>query len=172
VARPFAPSGCHLCHGVVSIGMSEITSGEEVGVSADGIVLFATHTDTRVRLNPGAARRIAEATNGRAYLILDGVRGTHDATILNVFLHLPGDPPDHGLSAGGAALYGLRRASKGEGLTPILVVTSFFQGLNHAAADEIIVSFRINPPLPPDDPITIRRIALVYEDYTPAAAKG
>lgn len=157
------------------MGMSNTMPGEEVGASLGGVVIITAQSESKVRINPGAARRIAEAPSGRVYLVLDGVRGTQDPTILEVQLLRRGDPPERAVSIGGAALYGLRRASAGEGLMPILDATPFFKGLNRKAADavdEIIVSFWSNHPLPPDDPITIQRIALFYEDYGQVADHG
>src|SRR6516165_1113715 len=113
---------------------------ELLGVNTDELEIKGSGAHTVVRLNTdlhhnlvaGRANTSGDRSSDRVYLILENIRGTYDATILNVYIDVPEDASqgDHRhLLAGSVGLYGLRRASiqhgedGGLGLTFVLDIT-------------------------------------------------
>lgn len=109
------------------------------------------------------------AAPGQLYLVLDQVRGTHDATVLQVYLNLPpGEPPAAAPQqrVDSVALFGLRRASvpdsagPGPGLSLLLDVTRLAAGLEAQAPSALRVSLVPNRPLPPTSDLVVGQIGL------------
>lgn len=113
----------------------------------------------------------------RAYLKLENVRGTFDASILSVNIARAEGVEgreSHGYVAGTVALFGLRRATvkdgqhAGEGLTFVLDVTPITDELQLAGAldvDSLLVSV-VSDRRPTDNTeITIGRISLYRQGF-------
>ncbi|MGZ2749377.1 DUF7868 domain-containing protein [Burkholderia stagnalis] len=122
-----------------------------------------------------ASEQAAHAGDGslfRFYLVLEHVRGTHDATVLQAFLRTQGSTggghsQDTYLASAG--LFGLRRASaddSSEGLLYYLDVTSHAALLQRATAPvepHLRVSIRPRQALPGGVAIDIGRICMCVE---------
>lgn len=138
--------------------------------------------ETVMRIAPDPHRRLidslAKTPSGlRVYLLLENIRGTHDATALNVYLDLPqgAQPGDHrDLLAGSVGLYGLRRSSipydreSGQGLSFLLDATQVFLGLPAArslAADAIRVSILPHRKLTDPRDTVVGRVALFWQKH-------
>jgi tyrosinase len=163
--------------------MNPPKDSELMGLSSGEVVIDGPRTDTRVKLSPAAIQSVVarlssaadELPTARVYLALENVQGTHDASVLRVYLGLPEDAAasQREFHAGSVALYGLRRASvrhagsSAQGLEFILDITPFFKGLPPASAslaDELIVSIRPHHELPAGSPVVIGRIRIFRED--------
>jgi tyrosinase len=158
---------------------------ELLGANAGELEINGLGAHTIIRLNAGVqplpsaspANASAPEALDRLCLIVENIRGTRDATVLNVYLNLPETetPGAHReLLAGSIGLFGLRMASiqPGEdgspGLTSILDVTKILIGPNAAAspsANEIRVSIVPSRPLPEASGIVIGRIRLFRQTY-------
>ncbi|OON70856.1 hypothetical protein B0919_02280 [Hymenobacter sp. CRA2] len=128
---------------------------------------------TSVVLTPAGQYHLGarEAPSGPVYLALENVRGTRDATILNVYLLLPdegGTGAPRQLLVGGEALYGLRRASNLQGsnragLTLVFDITpklGELQGPQLLQSKKIGVSIVPERPLPNAPDITVGRVSI------------
>jgi tyrosinase len=158
---------------------------ELLGASTGSLRIGERGTHTSVRLDTGVRRKavasltMASATTlpDRAFLKLENVRGTFDATVLDVYVNLPhNEKPDDGgtLLAGDVALFGLRRASvkdgqhAGEGLTFILDITHIIDQLHLANAldrDSLQVNIVPNRPLPEEAEIQVGRISVYRQAF-------
>ena len=154
--------------------MNNPEDGDLIGTSQGEVVIHRPRTEARVKLSPGLARgglaHLARAGAAQVYLVLDEIRGTHDATVLNMHLRLPEDAASgrrEEFAAGSVGLYGLRRASAQQGLQFTLDVTAFFAGLDPSSPsltddrDEVLVSILLHRELPASDPVVIGRILLL-----------
>lgn len=156
---------------------------EVLGESRD-VVVLGEGVEIRVPIERAAARRVFDGLSRardseRVSLVLEGIRGTRDATILTAFLGRgprAGDERTEPYRAEGVGLYGLRRASmalagerSGGGLSYALDVTPFFEELGGTGGDELdalTVSLRPEHALPVTERITIERVRLVARRVT------
>lgn len=112
-----------------------------------------------------------QPARGQGYLLLENIRGTRDATVLNVYVGLPGgtSPAQLPQLAGSAGLFGLRLASirhaesAGLGLTFLFDITPLL--LKQSAArplpiTEIHVTIRPNHPLPDLSDLVVECISI------------
>jgi tyrosinase len=150
------------------------TNSEELEIKASGahtIVRFSA--DCRRKLVADLTNALAGSSRSRVYLILENIRGTTDASVLNAFINLPEDarPGEHrDLMAGAVGLYGLRRASVGtgqnrdSGLTFVLDITRLLGELFETKsldADAIRVSIVPNRQLGDSSDIVVGRVSIV-----------
>jgi len=153
---------------------------ELMGASQAPLPVKGSGVSTTVKLDPGVRaavsnslmRASAAAIPDRVLLNLEDVRGTHDGTVLSVYIDLPAGAKAGGpgeLLAGSVGLFGLRRASEqdaqhgGEGLTFTLDVTKIVDDLhlrNALAVDSLPVRVVPYQPVPDDEEITIGRVSL------------
>jgi len=103
---------------------------------------------------------------------LENVRGTHDASVLSVYINLPegAKPSDHPeLLAGSVGLFGLRRASLkddkhgGQGLNFVLDITKIVDALhlrNALNVDSIHVRIVPHQAVPDQAQITVGRVSI------------
>jgi tyrosinase len=158
---------------------------ELLGVNANELEIKGAGAHTVVRLNADVHRNLAatsantsgDTVRNRVYLILENIRGTHDATVLNVYVNLPeaASPGDHRkLLAGSVALYGLRRASVqpredgGLGLTSVLDITRMLiepPAARSTPANEIRVSIVPARQLPDAAGIVVGQVSIFRERY-------
>jgi tyrosinase len=164
-------------------GGSTVTAGtrlELVGTSEQPLPIKGTGVTTSVRLDPTVLSKVSRsfaataetAAPDRTFLNLENVRGTHDATVLNVYINLPAGakPIDHPeLLAGSVGLFGLRRASlqdgehAGQGLNFILEITALTDKLHldqKLDADSLQVSIVPYSPVPDQAQVTVGRVSL------------
>lgn len=111
-----------------------------------------------------------QPARSQGYLLLENLRGTRDATVLNVYVGLPGgNPAQLPQLAGSAGLFGLRLASirhaesAGLGLTFLFDITPLL--LTQSAAQplpitEIHVTIRPNHPLPDSSDLVVECISI------------
>jgi tyrosinase len=155
-------------------------NAELLGANADELEIKGAGAHTVIRLNTDVHRNLAaspantswETARDRVYLILENIRGTRDATVLNVYVNLPeaASPGDHrNLLAGSVGLYGLRRASirlgedGGLGLTSVLDITRILiepTAAKSTSANEIRVSIVPNRQLPNAAGIVVGRVSI------------
>jgi tyrosinase len=160
--------------------VTEEAKMELVGASQQALPIKGTGSSTSVKLDAGVRRKVAASlTNAsetappdRVYLNLENVRGTHDASVLSVYINLPdgANPSDHPeLLAGSVGLFGLRRASlqdgqhAGEGLDFVLDITKIVDALhlNHTLdADSLQVRIVPHQAVPEQAEITVGRISI------------
>ena len=153
---------------------------ELVGASPEAVSLSSTGARTSVKLDRDVRRKVTEslaaATEAvppdRLFLNLENVRGTHDASVLSVYVNLPegASPADHPeLLAGSVGLFGLRRASMeegahaGQGLNFVLDITRIVDALHlRDAFDVETLPVRIVPhgPIPEQAQITVGRVSI------------
>jgi tyrosinase len=158
---------------------------ELVGASQQSVPIKGARARATVRLNPDVRRKVsqslaaASATNlpDRVFLNLENIRGTHDASVLNVYVNLPegANPSDRPeLFAGSVALFGLRRASAadgkhgGQGLTFTLDITKIVDDmhLNNALdTDSIGVTIVPHHPVPDQADVTVGRISVYRQEH-------
>ncbi len=115
----------------------------------------------------------------RIYFALEGIRGTFDATILNVFIGLPQSAsPSERIEyrIGNEALYGLRRASRpsnrsrGGGMASLMDATDVIQRLLRSRLfdpGDVQISIVPEKPLPEPVEITIERIVAFFIPLIP-----
>jgi len=159
---------------------------ELLGVNSDELEIKGSGAHTVVRLNTDVRHDlVASRTNtsggtsrDRVYLILESIRGTYDATILNVYINVPEDASqgDHrNLLAGSVGLYGLRRASiqhgedDGLGLTFVLDITPILMEQPAAKspyANEIRVSIVPQRQLPDPADVVVGRVSIFRQRGT------
>ena len=158
---------------------------ELLGASAGPLRLGERGTQTSVKLDTGVRRKAVAslvkasetALPDKAFLKLENVRGTFDATVLDVYVNLPENVKpgeSETLLAGNVALFGLRRASvqdgqhAGEGLTFILDITHIIDQLHLANAldgDSLQVNIVPNRPLPDEAEIQVGRISVYRQAF-------
>lgn len=158
---------------------------ELLGASASPLRIHGPVSRTAVKLDSGVrkkavaslAKASATALPDNVYLKVENVRGTFDASVLNVYVNLPENvaPREGGkYLAGEVALFGLRRASlkdgqhAGEGLSFILDITPIVDRLHldkTLDADTLQVSIVPSRKLPEKADITVGRISVFREGY-------
>jgi tyrosinase len=157
---------------------------ELVGASQEAVSIKRAGASTAVKLDPGVRRKVSTslraaaaaapeaAAPDRVFLNLENVRGTHDASVLSVYINLPegAKPADHPeLLAGSVGLFGLRKASfkddkhGGEGLNFVLDITKIVDALhlrNALDVDSLHVTIVPHRPVPDQAQITVGRISI------------
>ena len=153
---------------------------ELVGASQEAVPIKRAGASTAVKLDPGARAKVSaslataaeSAAPDRVFLNLENVRGTHDASVLSVYINLPegAKPADHSeLLAGSVGLFGLRKASfkddkhGGEGLNFVLDITKIVDALhlrNALDVDSLRVTIVPHRPVPDQAQITVGRISI------------
>lgn len=153
---------------------------ELVGANQEALSIKGPGASTSVKLDTGVRRKVAAslataseaAAPDRVFLRLENVRGTHDATVLSVYINLaegarPSDHPE--LLAGSVALFGLHGASfkdgkhAGQGLNFVLEITQIVDALHlQNALDMDSLQVRIVPrrAIPDQAQITIGRVSI------------
>ncbi len=151
-----------------------------VGASQEALPIKGTGVSTAVKLDPGVRSKVSAslvkasetAAPDRVFLNLEDVRGTHDASVLSIYINLPegakpGDHPE--LLAGSVGLFGLRRASlkdgkhAGQGLNFVLEITKIIDALHlNKALDADSLQVRIVPhqAVPDQAQITVGRVSI------------
>jgi tyrosinase len=158
---------------------------ELLGADDGELEIKGAGAHTVVRLNPDIHRSLAtdpaktsgDTARDRFYLILENIRGTHDATVLNVYINFPeaASPGDHrNLLVGSVGLYGLRRASirhgeeAGMGLTSVLDITRILiepPVAKSTPANEIRVSIVPHRQLPDSAGIVVGRVSIYRQRH-------
>ncbi|MFD2719555.1 hypothetical protein ACFST9_12575 [Hymenobacter monticola] len=147
-----------------------------LGASAAPLVIRSEGSSAVVKLLAGGQRRLTallaagQKPGDRVYLVLEHIRGRHDAAVLNVYLGSSAASAQ--LLAGSRALFGLRMASlspgqdekQGAGLNVSIDVTQvLFDVLGTAPLGaEISVSIVPSRPLPEAASLVVERISLHY----------
>jgi tyrosinase len=159
---------------------------ELLGVNSNELEIKGSGAHTVVRLNTNVLHNLAasrvknsgSALRDRVYLILENIRGTYDATILNVYINVPEDASQgnhRNLLAGSVGLYGLRRASiqhgedGGLGLTFVLDITSILieqPAAKSPYANEIRVSIVPQRQLPDPADVVVGRVSIFRQRGT------
>ena len=159
---------------------------ELLGVNSDELEIKGSGAHTVIRLNADVrhdlvasrAKTSGGTSRDRVYLLLENIRGTYDATILNVYINVPEDASqaDHrNLLAGSVGLYGLRRASiqhgedGGLGLTFVLDITPILieqPAGKSTYANEIRVSIVPNRQLPDPAEVVVGRVSIFRQRGT------
>jgi tyrosinase len=165
-----------------------VTSGknvELVGANQEALAIKGSGAHTTVRLDTevrhkvstSLARAAQTAAPDRVFLNLENVRGTHDASVLSVYINLPegASPSEHPeLLAGSVGLFGLRRASLkdgrhgGQGLSFVLEITKIIDALYlNKALDVASLQVRIVPhqAVPEQAQITIGRVSIYRQGH-------
>ena len=149
------------------------SSDAPILVEGDGVeVPLRIDRAAVVALASEQAAHAGDASLFRFYLELEQVRGTHDATVLQVFLRTAdATQAGHSLDTylASVGLFGLRLASTGdagEGLFYSLDITSHAARLQHAAAPaaaSLCVAIRSRHTLPGGVGIHIGRVGISVE---------
>jgi tyrosinase len=161
--------------------MTLLREAELLGVNSDELEIKGSGAHTVVRLNTNVLHNLVasrvnnsgSALPDRVYLVLENIRGTYDAGILNVYINVPEDASQGGdvrdLLAGSVGLYGLRRASvqhgedRGLGLSFVLDITRILfeqPAAKSPYANEIHVSIVPQPQLPNAVEIVVGRVGI------------
>ncbi|MBO9637331.1 MAG: hypothetical protein J7576_04110 [Siphonobacter aquaeclarae] len=139
---------------------------DPIGVNDGALAVRGAGARTLVRISPDGRRglRLLAEGGSRLYLRLENIRGTRDATVLNVYLFGMPDEPGSRL-AGSAGLFGLRLASvpegdnQGAGLTFVFDVTALLPGLETDALPVGIVPVH---PLSELSDVVVERVSLFF----------
>lgn len=162
--------------------MNLSSESELIGENSGELEIKGQRADTVVKLTLEGKRKLlamlsgsaGETSSSRIYLILENITGSHDATILNIYIDLPRTEKVskyRQLPAGSTSLYGLRRASipgkeeEGLGLTSVFDITQRLvdlQARSQLDSNEIRVSILPNHSLPESSDIVIERISLHF----------
>jgi tyrosinase len=151
---------------------------ELLGASAGPLTLTGKGAHTAVKLDATERQHTlksfalaADHLPDKAFLKLENVRGTFDATALSIYVPTTGGKE---LLAGTVGLFGLRRASvpdgehAGEGLTFILDITPIIDQLhlsNGLSGDTIPVDIVPNRPLPENTEIQVGRVSVYRQEF-------
>lgn len=143
------------------------------------IIVHSAGVEVTVSIDSDAAAALACAVAAPAlhlYLLLEQVRGTHDAIVLQIYLREP-DPAKAGqngaLLLGSVALYGLRRATAAtpdRGMVSILDITAHERVIRPAIERgdaQFVLYVRPHPALPAGTSIEIGRIGICIEPLQP-----
>ena len=154
-------------------------NSDELEIKGSGAhTVVRLNTDVRQDLVTSRANTSGSTPHDRVYLLLENIRGTYDATILNVYINVPEDASqaDHrNLLAGSVGLYGLRRASiqhgedGGLGLTFVLDITPILieqPAGKSPYANEIRVSIVPNRQLPDPAEVVVGRVSIFRQRGT------
>ena len=142
---------------------------------AGAVTTVALKSDVRRKVTASLAAAPRTGTPDRVYLNLENVRGTHDGSVLSVYVNLkenekPADHPE--LLAGSVGLFGITEASEpdgkhgGEGLNFVLDITKIADSLHlNNALDVNSLQVRIVPhrAVPDKAEITVGRVS-IYRD--------
>jgi tyrosinase len=123
-----------------AVAMSPPKAAELVGANADAVRLNSDVVETRVRLDSGQRRNLAEALDvrmagaappapDRVYLNLENIKSPSDAALFYVYVNLPegADPEKHADHfAGTVSMFGVSKASAPQGPTGGNGVTASF----------------------------------------------
>jgi len=153
---------------------------ELVGANQESLPIKGAGASTSVKLDAGVRNRmrasLTEASEtappDRVFLRLENVHGSHDASVLSVYINLPagakpGDHPE--LLAGTVGLFGLHSASfaegkhGGQGLNFVLDITKIVDALhlnNALGIDSLRVSIVPVKPVPDNAQITVGRVSI------------
>ena len=153
---------------------------ELVGASQQALPIKGSGISASIKLDAGVRRKVSAslamasetAPPDRVFLNLENVRGTHDASVLSVYINLPegakpGDHPE--LFAGSVGLFGLRSASAregkhgGQGLSFVLDITKIIDALhlrNALDVDSLHVRIVPHQAVPDQAQITVGRIGI------------
>ncbi|HEX6705269.1 MAG TPA: hypothetical protein VF169_10965 [Albitalea sp.] len=107
----------------------------------------------------------------RLYLLLENIRGSHDATVLQAYLRIAsqtGAPEADETYLASIGLFGLRRASSSDGMQFYADITAHAALLRSApihADGRIVVSIRPHHAPPQGAPISIGRMRICLEIY-------
>jgi tyrosinase len=160
-----------------------VTTGrnmELLGANQQALPITGSGASTSVKLDAGVRGKVSAslamasetAAPDRVFLNLENVSGTHDASVLSVYINLPegAKPSEHPeLLAGSVGLFGLRSASLkdgkhgGQGLTFVLEITKIIDALHldHALdADSLQVRIVPHQLVPDQAQITIGRVSI------------
>jgi tyrosinase len=165
-----------------------VTTGknlELVGANQEALRIQGSGARTTVTLDPvvrgkvsaSLARASEAAVPDRVFLNLENVRGTHDASVLSVYINLPagakpGDHPE--LLAGSVGLFGLRSASvkdgthAGEGLSFVLDITKITDALhlnNALDVNSLQVTVVPHQAVPEQAQITVGRVSIYRQGH-------
>ena len=158
---------------------------ELVGASQEAVPIKGLGVSTAVKLDPGVRSKVSAslakasqtAVPDRVFLNLEDVRGTHDASVLSVYINLPegakpGEHPE--LLAGSVGLFGLRRASLkdgkhgGQGLNFVLEITKIIDTLhlkNALDVDSLRVRIVPHQAVPDQAQITVGRVSIYRQGH-------
>jgi len=162
---------------------------ELLGASSQNIRVSGSEARASVALDPATRNKVTNSITSaaalartgtprepdRVFLNLENVRGSSDATVLDVYINVPEgakptDYPDH--MAGSVALFGVRKASKGDsheagdGLTFVVDITKVVDTLHLANNFDVSkLDVRLVPTRPVSDAaqISIGRIGVFRE---------
>ncbi|MGI4823639.1 MAG: hypothetical protein ACRYFV_20710 [Janthinobacterium lividum] len=144
-----------------------------LGSSQTALPITGTESRTTIQFSPegkrGAAMLLAAApsSRGRLYLVLERLRGTLDATILQVYVGWNVDALPH-LLVGSWGLFGLRMASlqyagePGNGLDKSFDITALLSSALPDAGAELSVRIVPNRPLPAPAKLVVERLSVTY----------
>lgn len=144
-----------------------------LGSSQAALPITGTGSRTLIPLSPEGKQRAAmlrtadPSSRGRLYLVLERLRGSLDATVLQVYVGWGADAQPH-LLAGSWALFGLRMASlqhagkAGNGLTKSFDITDLLSSAPPEAGAEVSVRIVPNRPVPATTKLVVERISVVY----------
>ena len=133
--------------------------GLAVGVSGASLAINL-HGKAREKLIAILSRSSAGTSPDRIYLTLENIRGSYDASVLNVYVNPPGHAApcrdrDRDLLAGNVALYGLGQASirpgesGGQGLDFLFDITPILlRLLNTRSLDSGEIRIHVSPSRP------------------------
>jgi tyrosinase len=153
---------------------------ELVGASQGSLAITGSGASTSVTLDHAVRNKVSASLAGasvaappdRVYLNLENVRGTHDASVLSVYVNLPegAKPADHPeLMAGSVGLFGLSNATSdegahgGRGLNFVLEITKIVDALhlnNALGVDSLHVTIVPHRPVPSAAQITVGRVSI------------
>ena len=166
--------------GMKMAGSSRGATVEVVGASSGPLPISGDHAETSVPLDATMRAKVAGklsaglapgATAEKVLLNLENVRGHSDATVLQVYLSVPGPAgkPPVERQVGSVGLFGVTKATeqndgKGNGLSYVLNVTKAFSELA-GSGDADKIGVRLAPVAPVDDAsdVKIGRISIVRQ---------
>jgi tyrosinase len=153
---------------------------ELVGANHGALAITGSGARTSVTLDHAVRDQVSASLAGasvatppdRVYLNLENVRGTHDASVLSVYVNLPqgAKPADHPeLMAGSVGLFGLSNATSddgthgGRGLNFVLEITKIVDAMhlnNALGVDSLQVTIVPHRPVPTAAEITVGRVSI------------
>lgn len=189
-----APAAAPLTQRLTNLGVTAAAAAKRVkgkaggnmellGANEEPLAITGDGASTAVKLDTGVRSKVSAslanaaetAAPDRVYLNLENVRGTHDASVLSVYVNLPkgANPKNHPeLLAGSVGLFGLRRASMaggrqgGQGLSFILDITKIVDSLylnKKLDVSSLHVTVLPHRAVPDRAKITVGRISLYRE---------
>ena len=115
---------------------------ETIALRTEPLEIKGAGADADIPLTREGADRLAKlyadtliGRTGRIYMALENIRGTRDAAILKIYLHSTEPEAWQAEHLGDSiSMFGLRRASSGDGLTSISDITTILNNLSAASA--------------------------------------